>query len=405
MQRGERDLGRPDQVEVVVGQAVDLLLGVGQEARAVERLLADEHGRDHGLEAVADELVHRPRDERELEQREVAAQVGEARARQARAALHVDDGAAGFTCCTGRLQPTHLAAHRSRGQSHQRRRRRARQPLVYYAGSASGGIAKTTDGGITWEPIFDDQPVHSIGDIAVAPSDPSTVWAGTGEACIRSHISVGEGIFKSTDAGRTWARMGLEKTGRIGRVVVHPQNPDVVLACALGHAYGPQPERGVFRTTDGGKNWERVLFVDENTGCSELDMDPPNPRKLFAGMWQFDIKTWGRESGGAGQRPVHVERRRHDVDEAARARAAHARGRQGEGGNRAVESRPRLRDDRNRRRHSVERQGDRSRPGVAIGRRRRELARRQLRPQRHGPRRTTTRTSSSRPTTRTKPIS
>ncbi len=173
-------------------------------------------------------------------------------------------------------------------------------PLVYYAGSASGGLDKSVDGGLTWDPIFNDQPVHSIGDIAVAPSDPSTVWVGTGEACIRGHISVGEGIYKSTDAGRTWARMGLEKTGRIGRVVVHPQNPDVALACALGHAYGPQPERGVFRTTDGGKNWDRVLFVDENTGCSDLEMDPKNPRKLFAGMWTFDIKTWGRESGGAG---------------------------------------------------------------------------------------------------------
>jgi photosystem II stability/assembly factor-like uncharacterized protein len=174
------------------------------------------------------------------------------------------------------------------------------QPLVYYAGSASGGIHKSVDGGITWDPIFDDQPVHSIGDIAVAPSDPSTVWAGTGEACIRSNISVGEGIFKSTDAGRSWTRMGLEQTGRIGKLIIHPKNPDVVLACALGHAYGPQQERGVFRTTDGGKTWERVLFVDENTGCSELDMDPSNPRKLLAGMWQFDIKTWGRESGGAG---------------------------------------------------------------------------------------------------------
>ena len=173
-------------------------------------------------------------------------------------------------------------------------------PLVYYAGSASGGIFKTTDGGASWNPIFEDQPVHSIGDIAVAPSDPSTVWAGTGESCIRSHISVGEGIFKSTDAGKTWTRMGLERTGRIGKVVVHPANPDIVLACALGHAYGPQPERGVFRTTDGGKNWERVLFMDDNTGCSSLAMDPANPRKLFAGMWQLDIKTWGRESGGPG---------------------------------------------------------------------------------------------------------
>ena len=173
-------------------------------------------------------------------------------------------------------------------------------PMVVYAGSASGGIFKSTDAGTTWQPIFDDQPVHSIGDIAVAPSDPSIVWAGTGESCIRSHISVGEGIFKSTDAGRTWTRMALEKTGRIGKVAIDPQNPDVVLACALGHAYGPQQERGVFRTTDGGKTWERTLFADENTGCSDLEMDPKNSRKLFAGMWTLDIKTWGRESGGPG---------------------------------------------------------------------------------------------------------
>jgi photosystem II stability/assembly factor-like uncharacterized protein len=173
-------------------------------------------------------------------------------------------------------------------------------PLVYYAGSASGGIFKTIDGGASWEPIFDKQPVHSIGDIAVGPSDPNVVWAGTGEACIRSHISVGEGIFKSTDAGRTWTRVGLEKTGRIGKIVIDPQNPEVVTACALGHAYGPQQERGVFRTTDGGKTWQRTLFVDESTGCSSLASDPANPRRLFAGMWQIDIKTWGRESGGRG---------------------------------------------------------------------------------------------------------
>jgi photosystem II stability/assembly factor-like uncharacterized protein len=174
-------------------------------------------------------------------------------------------------------------------------------PLVYYAGSASGGIAKTTDGGAHWqEDLFDAQVVQSIGSLAVAPSDPNTVWAGTGEAWIRSHISVGEGIFKSTDAGRTWTRMGLEKTGRIGRVVIDPANPDIVLACALGHAYGPQPERGIFRTADGGKNWTRTLFVDENTGCSEIAMDPSNPRIMFAGMWQLEIHTWGRESGGPG---------------------------------------------------------------------------------------------------------
>src|SRR5712692_8207786 len=173
-------------------------------------------------------------------------------------------------------------------------------PYLYYVGAASGGIFKTTDGGIHWDPIFDSQAVSSIGSLAVAASDPNIVWAGTGESFIRSHISVGSGIYKSMDAGKTWTLMGLEKTGRIGNVVIDPRNPDIVLACALGHAYGPQPERGVFRTRDGGKNWEKVLFVDENTGCSDMAMDPNNSRILFAGMWQLEIHTWGRTSGGAG---------------------------------------------------------------------------------------------------------
>lgn len=174
------------------------------------------------------------------------------------------------------------------------------QPNIYYVGAASGGIFKTTDGGIRWEPIFDGQPVSSIGSLAIAPSDPNVIWAGTGEAHIRSHISVGAGIYKSTDAGKTWKLMGLEKTGRIGRIVIDPKNPDIVLAAAMGHSYGPQPERGIFRTADGGKTWERVLFVDENTGASEIVMDPTNPRILFAGMWPLEIRSWGRESGGPG---------------------------------------------------------------------------------------------------------
>ncbi|HEY6118580.1 MAG TPA: hypothetical protein VIV66_01415 [Pyrinomonadaceae bacterium] len=174
------------------------------------------------------------------------------------------------------------------------------QPNIYYVGAASGGIFKTTDGGTHWEPIFDDQPVSSIGSLAIAPSDPNIIWAGTGEVWIRSHISVGQGIYRSADAGKSWSLMGLEKSGRIGRVVIDPRNPDVVLVCALGHAYGPQPERGVFRTTDGGKTWERVLFTDENCGCSDLAMDSNNPRILFAGMWPLEIHTWGRESGGPG---------------------------------------------------------------------------------------------------------
>src|SRR5436190_15538382 len=173
-------------------------------------------------------------------------------------------------------------------------------PNVYYAGAASGGVWKTVDNGAHWDAVFDDQDVQSIGALAVTPGDPSTIWAGTGEAFIRSNSSIGNGIYKSTDAGKTWTRMGLERTGRIARIVVDAKNPDVVFACALGHAYGPQPDRGVFRTADGGRTWTRVLFVDENTGCSDVTIDPNNPRILFAGMWQIEIHTWGRTSGGPG---------------------------------------------------------------------------------------------------------
>ncbi len=173
-------------------------------------------------------------------------------------------------------------------------------PQVYYVGAASGGIYKTIDGGVNWQAIFDDQPVQSIGSLAVAASDPNVVWAGTGEGKIRSHISVGQGIYKSMDAGKTWTLMGLEPTGRILRLVIDPKDSKIVLACALGHAYGPQPDRGVFRTVDGGQTWNKVLFVDENTGCSDIAMDPVNPRVLFAGMWQLEIHTWGRDSGGPG---------------------------------------------------------------------------------------------------------
>ncbi|MEO7135841.1 MAG: sialidase [Vicinamibacterales bacterium] len=173
-------------------------------------------------------------------------------------------------------------------------------PHIYYVGAASGGIYKTSDGGVNWTPVFDDQPVQSIGSLAVTASDTNIVWAGTGEGKIRSHISVGQGIYKSMDAGKTWMLMGLEQTGRIPRIVIDPKDPNVVLACALGHAYGPQPDRGVFRTIDGGQTWSKVLFVDENTGCSDIAMDRTNPRVLFAGMWQLEIHTWGRDSGGPG---------------------------------------------------------------------------------------------------------
>ena len=173
-------------------------------------------------------------------------------------------------------------------------------PNVIYAGAASGGIFKSADGGIHWTPIFDNQPVASVGALMVAPSDPNVVWAGTGEPFIRSHISLGWGVFKSLDAGKTWTRMGLENTGRISRVVIDPRDPDRVYVAALGHLYGPQAEKGVYRTIDGGRNWEKVLFVNDSSGANELVMDPTNPRVLYATFWQMEIHTWGRTSGGAG---------------------------------------------------------------------------------------------------------
>ena len=174
-------------------------------------------------------------------------------------------------------------------------------PSTYYAGAASGGVWKSSDGGNRWAPIFDKQPAAAIGALAVAPSDPSTVWAGTGEAwTIRDSDVMGNGIYKSTDAGKTWTNMGLPETGRIGRIIVHPTNPDIVFVCALGRTTGPQQERGVYRTTDGGQHWDRVLFAADNVGCSGLTMDPHNPRMLFAGMWQVEMHTWAELSGGPG---------------------------------------------------------------------------------------------------------
>jgi len=174
-------------------------------------------------------------------------------------------------------------------------------PLVAYVGAASGGVWKTEDGGVHWRPVFDSEPAQAIGALALAPSAHNVLWAGTGETFfIRSTTALGNGVYRSTDAGRSWQHMGLDSTGRIARIVIHPTNPDVVLVCALGRAYGPQPERGVYRTADAGKTWTRVLFVDPNTGCSDLAIDPGDPNTLFAGMWQFEVKTWHLQSGGPG---------------------------------------------------------------------------------------------------------
>ena len=173
-------------------------------------------------------------------------------------------------------------------------------PMTYYVGAASGGVWKTIDGGLNWGPIFDNQEVHSIGAISVAPSDPMTIYVGTGESSIRSNVSIGNGVYKSEDGGETWKHLGLENTGRISRIIIHPKNRDLIYVGSLGHAYSPQKERGVFMSENGGESWKHVLFIDSNTGISDMVMDPDNSRILFAGAWQLDLKTWRRISGGPG---------------------------------------------------------------------------------------------------------
>ncbi|WP_018127559.1 WD40/YVTN/BNR-like repeat-containing protein [Balneola vulgaris] len=173
-------------------------------------------------------------------------------------------------------------------------------PSTAVVGAASGGIWKTIDYGTNWKPVFDDKTSSSVSALAVAESAPNEMWAGTGETfLIRPAHAMGDGIYKSLDYGETWTKMGLEKTGRIGRIVVNPRNPDIVYACALGHAFGPQEERGVYMTTDGGEQWEKVLHVNEDTGCIDMDIDPNNPNTVYASFWQIQIDTWNLQSGGA----------------------------------------------------------------------------------------------------------
>jgi photosystem II stability/assembly factor-like uncharacterized protein len=175
------------------------------------------------------------------------------------------------------------------------------QPHVYYFGGTGGGVWKTTDGGIRWLNVSDGQlGTGSVGAVAVAESDPNVVYVGMGESCIRGNLSEGDGVYKSTDAGKTWKHVGLHDTRIIGQVRVHPQNPDLVYVAALGHAFGPNAERGVFRSKDGGARWEKVLFVDDKTGAVDLAMDPSNPRVLYAAFWQAVRKPWTMESGGPG---------------------------------------------------------------------------------------------------------
>ena len=174
------------------------------------------------------------------------------------------------------------------------------EPNTYYFGSVGGGVWKTTDGGITWTPMSDKEKFSSVGAIAVAESDPNVIYVGTGEACIRNNILQGNGVYKSTDAGKTWHFTGLEDTRHIGRLAVHPKNPDIVFVAALGHAYGRNTERGVFRSTDGGKTWQKVLYKDDQTGAIDIVFDPSNSNILYAALWQAYRTPYSMVSGGPG---------------------------------------------------------------------------------------------------------
>lgn len=173
-------------------------------------------------------------------------------------------------------------------------------PSTYYFGTTGGGVWKSIDGANTWSPIFDKDGAPSIGSIAVALSDPNIVYVGTGEACIRGNISHGDGVWKSVDAGKSWKSVGLKDSRAIGKVIVNPHNSDIVFVAALGHPFGPNAERGVFRTTDGGKTWQKVLYKDENTGAIDIAFDPQNPNILFASLWETRRTPWTLSSGGPG---------------------------------------------------------------------------------------------------------
>ncbi|NOY58556.1 MAG: hypothetical protein GXO75_06445 [Calditrichaeota bacterium] len=173
-------------------------------------------------------------------------------------------------------------------------------PNIIYVGAATGGLWKSTNGGLTWKSIFDDQPVSSIGSIGIFQKNPSIVWVGTGEGNPRNSVGVGNGIYKSLDGGQTWKFLGLAKTEKIHRIVLHPWNENIAFAAALGTTWGENPERGVFKTTDGGKTWKKVLYVNEKTGCADLVMDPSNPNKIFAAMWEHRRWPWFFNSGGPG---------------------------------------------------------------------------------------------------------
>ena len=193
--------------------------------------------------------------------------------------------------------------------------------LTVFIGAASGGVWKSVNGGTTFKPVFDKQPVQSIGAVTIDPKNPKTVWVGTGESWTRNSVSIGDGVYKSVDGGESWTNMGLGGTERIVKILVDPTKTDTVYACAPGKLWSDSDERGVYRTTDGGKTWTKILKGGNlSTGCSMISMDRQNPSTLFAGMWDFRRKGWTFRSGGDGPDApsasglLKSDRRRHDVD-------------------------------------------------------------------------------------------
>ncbi|CAM2006070.1 WD40/YVTN/BNR-like repeat-containing protein [Acanthopleuribacter pedis] len=173
-------------------------------------------------------------------------------------------------------------------------------PRVVYVGTATGGVWKSTNAGLNFEPIFDDQPVHAVGALAIDPQRPETIWVGSGEGNVRNSVSIGNGVYRSQDGGNTWQHMGLKQSERINTIVVDPTDSNVVYVAVLGKLWGESEERGLYKTTDGGKTWKNILYSDPRTGCSDIDIDPRNPNKLFATMWQFQRRPYFFKSGGPG---------------------------------------------------------------------------------------------------------
>lgn len=222
-------------------------------------------------------------------------------------------------------------------------------PRTFYFGSVGGGVWKTENGGITWVPVFDSEPIASVGALAVAPSDPQVLYVGTGESDMRSDISYGNGMYRSGDGGRHWQHVGLEDTRHIGKILVDPENAQTVLVAALGHAYGPNGERGVFRTADGGETWQRVLYLNDSTGAIDLT---EAGGVVYAALWQVYRPPWSQYPPieGSGSGLYRLERRRAHLDSRRAARVARGPARSDRSGGRWE---PRVRLDRDPRRHGA----------------------------------------------------